>query len=190
VAEQTDADITQILQDLADTDDATALARLLPQVYSELRALSESYLAHERPDHTLEATAVVHEAYVRLAGRERQWVDRAHFFRAAAKTMRHILLKHAERHRAQKRGGGDRGIPLSETQVVCDDASVEVLALNEALQRLAEIDAQKVRVVELRFYAGCTIDETAETLGISPRAVDRDWRFARAWLGRELSTDA
>ncbi|MHC4414901.1 MAG: sigma-70 family RNA polymerase sigma factor [Planctomycetota bacterium] len=187
--EQTDIQITQILNDLTDTDDATAIARLLPEVYKELRALSESYLAGERPNHTLQATALVHEAYVRLAGGDRQWKDRVHFFRAAAKTMRHILLKHAEKHNALKRGGGCRGRPLSETQVACEDLGVEVLALDEAMQRLAQLDAEKAKVVELRFYAGCTIDETAETLGISTATVERHWRFARAWLRGELAPD-
>lgn len=187
ISEQTD--ITQILNELTETGDATAIGRLLPEVYRELRALSESYLRGERPNHTLQATALVHEAYLRLAGGDRQWNDRAHFFRAAARTMRHILLKHAEKHNAQKRGGGSRGVPLSETQVACDGFDLEVLALDEAMQRLAGLDPEKAGVVELRFYAGCTIDETAETLGISTATVERHWRFARAWLRGELAPD-
>jgi RNA polymerase sigma factor (TIGR02999 family) len=189
-AQQIDVEITQILNDLTDTDDATAIARILPQVYRELRALSESYLQSERRNHTLQATALVHEAYLRLAGADRQWEDRAHFFRAAAMTMRHILLKHARSHKAQKRGGGSRGISLSETAAISEDANVEILALDEAMQRLAEFDAEKAKVVELRFYAGCTIEETAEALGISTATVERHWRFARAWLRREAAPDA
>ncbi len=189
MTEHTDVQITQILNELTDTDDATAIARLLPQVYQELRALSESYLRGERPNHTLQATALVHEAYVRLAGGDRQWADRAHFFRAAAKTMRHILLKHAEKHRAEKRGSGGRGVSLSDTQVACDGLDLEILALDEAMRKLEELDMEKARVVELRFYAGCTIDETAETLGISTATVERHWRFSRAWLRGELTPD-
>ncbi len=186
---QTDAEITQILGKLSDTDDPTAMARLLPQVYRELRALSGRYLQQERPDHTLQATALVHEAYLRLAGGDRKWNDRAHFFRAAALTMRHILVGHARRHKALKRGRGDAVASLRDTQIACEDAHVEILALDDAMTRLADIAPEKARVVELRFYGGCRIDETAETLGISTATVERHWRFARAWLNAELGGD-
>lgn len=184
---QTDADITAILSELNEGDDPTAMARLLPHVYRELRALSASYLKHERPDHTLQATALVHEAYLKLAAGDHAWNDRAHFFRAAALTMRHILVGHARKHRAAKRGGGAAGTPLYDTLIACEDANVEVLALDEAMQRLGEMAPEKARVVELRFYGGCTIDETAEALGISTATVERRWRFARAWLAAELA---
>lgn len=182
-------EITQILAEL-DSTDHEAMAKLLPLVYSELRALSASHLRSERPDHTLQPTALVHEAYIRLVGSNPvHCQNRAHFFRLAAKTMRRILINHAEQHRARKRGGGKRSESLTQVQPATGGDPVDVLALNEALADLAKIGKQKARIVELRYFAGCTIDETAETLGISTATVERDWRFARAWLRNQLSDE-
>lgn len=183
----TDADITAILADLHLDNDGTAVRRLLPLVYHELRGLSEAYLRRERPDHTLQATALVHEAYVRLAdGEARAWENRAHFFRAAAKTMRHILMKHARAHGALKRGGDRRAVALDDTALPWHDRPVELLDVDAALVRLEALDPVKARVVELKFYGGCTNDEAAEALGFSASTVERHWRFARAWLHGEL----
>ncbi len=180
-------EVTQILNDLESTDQATAFAKLLPLVYTELRALSEGYLRHERADHTLQATALVHEAYVRLAGqRGAKWENRAHFFRVAAKVMRRILINHALARRAAKRGHGRSPASLGEITVFLPELDVDLLDLHDALEHLAERDRQKARVVELRFFAGCTIEETAEALDISTATVERDWRFARAWLRSRL----
>jgi RNA polymerase sigma factor (TIGR02999 family) len=180
-------EITQILNDLESTDQATGFAKLLPLVYAELRALSQGYLRHERPDHTLQATALVHEAYVRLAGQEGvKWTNRTHFFRVAAKVMRRILINHALAHKASKRGGGRAGVTLEEVTAVVPDLDVDLLDVHEALELLAKQDRQKARVVELRFFGGCTIEETAEALDISTATVERDWRFARAWLRNRL----
>ena len=176
-------EITQILADLESTDQATAFAKLLPLVYEELRALSEGYLRHERSDHTLQATALVHEAYVHLAGRQdAKWENRAHFFRVAAKVMRRILINHALARKASKRGGGRAGVALEEVTAVLPDMNVDLIDVHESLELLARQDRQKARVVELRFFGGCTIEETAEALDISTATVERDWRFARAWL--------
>jgi RNA polymerase sigma factor (TIGR02999 family) len=185
----TDREITQILAELDSDSHDSAVERLLPLVYAELRALSGAYLERERPDHTLQATALVHEAYLRLAGRSgRRWADRAHFFRAAAKTMRHILINHAHKHRAARRGGGARGLVLEESMAIAPRRpGADLEALDEALVRLASIDREKAQVVELRFFAGCTIDETAEALDLSTATVERHWRFARAWLRSELT---
>ncbi len=181
------AEITQILADLESTDQATAFAKLLPLVYDELRALSEGYLRHERPDHTLQATALVHEAYVRLAGGHGpRWENRSHFFRVAAKVMRRILINHALARKAGKRGPQGGRIDLEEITLCFPETDVDLLDLHEAMVELAERDRQKARVVELRFFAGCTIEETAEALGVSTATVERDWRFARAWLRNRL----
>lgn len=180
-------DITRILADLSG-DDQAAATEWLPRIYQELRALSEVYLRGERPDHTLQATALVHEAYLHLAGTDgSQWKDRTHFLRVAAKTMRRILINHAVAHRSQKRGGGRRALSLTgAADMSAPHDAVDVLALDEALSSLAAVSEQKARIVELRYFAGCTIDETAETLGVSTATVERDWRFARAWLRAEL----
>jgi RNA polymerase sigma factor (TIGR02999 family) len=177
----------------------TAVARddstdpLLEMVYDELRAIASSYLRNERPAHTLQTTALVHEAWIRLSNRDAaQFSSRAHFFRAAALAMRRILLHHAEKTNALKRGG-----PQSTTQSGFDieppqqgeQSPIDLLALNEALHKLAQFDPQKAQIVELRYFGGCTIDETAEAVGISTATVERDWRFARAWLRTALSEE-
>jgi RNA polymerase sigma factor (TIGR02999 family) len=166
-------------------------AGLVGVVYDELRALASAYLRNERPGHTLQTTALVHEAWLRLSSRDaRQFNSRAHYFRAAALAMRRILLHHAEKSRAQKRGTGNRGLSLNESdlpgEVKLDADPLDLIALDEALHRLAELDPQKAHVVELRFFGGCSIDETAEALGVGTATVERDWRFARAWLRTAL----
>jgi RNA polymerase sigma factor (TIGR02999 family) len=166
--------------------DAAALA----VIYDELRALASAYLHNERTGHTLQTTALVHEAWLRLNGRGgRCFENRAHFFRAAALAMRRVLLHHAEQRRTAKRGG-IRNERVELPLAVCSTGgagSLDLLALDEALRRLAVEDPRKAKLVELRYFAGCTIDETAEALGISTATVEREWRFARAWLWAELA---
>ena len=183
--------LTAILNQMdSDEVDDSAVARVLPHVYEELRGLASGYLRGERSDHTLQATALVHEAYVRLAGSAGQeWNDRKHFFRLAAKTMRHILVDHARGRSADKRGGGVAACILTETALLLDDHHAEIADIDDALCRLSALSPEKAGVVELRFYGGCTISETAETLGISTATVERHWRFARAWLKTQLVGD-
>lgn len=182
-----ESDITLILSELSTGTNDTAVERLLPLVYAELRKLSQSYLQSERRDHTLQATALVHEAYVRLAGDSgRHWKDRAHFFRVAAKTMRRILINHARSRNAAKRGRGRTEVELHEPSDDGVDFRLDLEALDLAMNRLAEMDRDKAHVVELRFFGGCSIDETAESMNISTATVERHWRFARAWLRAEL----
>ena len=160
----------------------------MPLVYDELRRLAHSYLQRERSDHTLQSTALVHEAYLRLAGQNSpQWQNRAHFFGIAAHVMRQILVEYARAHNAAKRGGpGAYKLALEEALQLPQAVNVDVIALDGALQRLTELDEQQSRIVELRFFAGLTIEDTSEVLGISPATVKRDWTSARAWLYREI----
>lgn len=168
----------------------SAFERLLPHVYEELRRIASGYMNGNRGDLTLGATALVHEAYLRLAGSAgAAWNDRAHFFSAAAKAMRHILIDHFRRQAAEKRGGGKPVLRLIETAVLLDDGEAEMLEIDDALQRLSALSPGKARVVELRVFGGCTIEETAEALGLSTATVERDWRFARAWLKSQLGAD-
>jgi RNA polymerase sigma factor (TIGR02999 family) len=181
------ASITQLLIKWRQGDRA-ALDELLPRVYSELRRLAQYYLRQERPDHTLQATALVHEAYLRLVEeKEIDWQDRAHFFGIAGVRMRQILVEHARSRQAAKRGGGELRLSLSEADRLADKRDVKLLALDDALQRLEALDVQKARVVELRYFGGLTIEETSEVLQISPATVKRDWSMARAWLRSEIS---
>lgn len=179
--------VRAIRNELGDGGELDAVvSRLLPRVYDELRQLAGRFLEGERPDHTLQATALVHEAYARIAASsEREW-DRAHFFRLAAKAMRHILVDHARRRAAGKRGGGKPPLLLTETALLVDDKHIEILEIEDALCRLSALSVERARVVELRYYGGCTIEEIADTLGISTATVERHWRFARAWLRAEL----
>jgi RNA polymerase sigma factor (TIGR02999 family) len=159
----------------------------MPLVYSELRRLANSYLQRERSDHTLQSTALVHEAYVRLVDQNLpQWQNRAHFFAVAAQLMRQILVDYARSHRAAKRGGGAYKVTLTDAASQPQRVDVDVVALDDALKGLARIDPQQSRVVELRFFAGLSIEDTSEVLGISPSTVTRDWNTARVWLYREL----
>lgn len=179
--------ITQLLADASNGDQA-ALDALLPVVYNELRKLADHYLRQERPDHTLQATALVHEAYLRLVDQTKiSWQNRAHFFSVAAQVMRHILVDHARAHKAEKRGGGEQGISLDEAISFFEERDVNLVALDEALNELGELDPQQSRIVELRFFGGLTIEESAEVLKITPGTVRYDWRMAKAWLHRALS---
>jgi len=183
-------DITTILQQVSDGHDS-AVNRLMPLVYDELRALAESYLRRERPDHTLQATALVNEAYVRLVKQEDvEWRSRAHFFAVAAQAIRRILVDHARGHQRLKRGGDLARVTLSPDVALCPERGLDLLALDEALERLAGIDARQARIVELRFFGGLKLQEVAAYLDVSPRTVDGDWSMARAWLRRELREGA
>ena len=178
--------ITQLLTD-ASQGDRVALDALLPLVYQELRRLADNYLRQERSDHTLQPTALVHEAYLRLVGQtEITWQNRAHFFSVAAQVMRHILVDHARGHNAEKRGGGERKLALSEAVSFFEEKDVNLVALDEALNELAALDAQQARIVELRFFGGLNVEEIAEVLKVTPGAVRYDWRMAKAWLHRTL----
>ena len=159
----------------------------MPLVYSELRRIAQHYLNNERPDHTLQSTALVHEAYVRLTGQALpQWQNRAHFFAVAAQLMRQILVDYARSHRASKRGGNVYKMALDEAEEQPQPLDVDVVALDDALKSLSDMDSQQSRVVELKFFGGLSIEDTAEVLGVSPSTVKRDWVTARAWLYREL----
>jgi RNA polymerase sigma factor (TIGR02999 family) len=180
------AEVTQLLQQWSGGRQE-ALDQLLPAIYGELKRLAGSYLRRERRDHTLQATALVHEAFLKLVDqRDVRWQNRAHFFGIAAQIMRRILVDHARAHAASKRGSGERPVALDEALVVAPAPDVDLLALDEALTRLAAMDTQQSRVVELRFFGGLTMEETAEVLGISPATVGREWTLAKAWLYAEL----
>lgn len=180
-------DITQLLLD-SSKGDKSALDQLMPAVYGELRRLAESYIQNERRDHTLQATALVHEAYLRLIDqRNVDWQNRAQFFGLAAKMMRRILVNHAEAHSAAKRGGPGQKLSLDEAISFFDEQQVDLLDLNEALSRLAVMDDKQSEIIELRFFAGLTIEEVADVLQISPATVKREWGMAKTWLLRELS---
>jgi len=167
-----------------------ALDQLLPLVYPELRRIAARQLRSERPDHTLQPTALVHEAYLRLVDqRQVDWQGRAHFFGVAARVMRRILVDHARRHRARKRGAGARCVSIDEAKEVAT-SEMPILALDHALDRLQGVDPELARLVELRAFGGLTIEEAAHVLEVSPSTAKRDWRTARAWLNRELGPGA
>lgn len=186
----TDRSVTACLDRLR-AGEIGALDLLLPLVYDELRALAGAQLRDERTGHTLSATALVHEAYVRLAARDQlSPSDRSHFFAMAAQAMRRVLIEHARARRRQKRGEGREAIPLHEVEaLVGDQAADELLALDEALDRLARVSPRAAQVVERRFFAGLTLEEVAESLGVSSRTVKREWLRARAWLRKEVAAD-
>lgn len=166
-----------------------AADRLMMLVYSELRKLAASYLRGQRSNHTLQPTALVHEAYMKLIDVSQvDWQDRAHFFAVAAQTMRHILVDHARAVAADKRGGGAHKIALDEAVSFSDEQDIDLIALDEALQKLARQDEQQSRIIELRFFGGLTVEETAEVLKISPATVKREWATARAWLYRQMKS--
>lgn len=171
--------------------DKSALDQLMPLVYTELRRLAHHYLRQERPDHTLQSTALVHEAYARLTHQNLpEWQNRAHFFGVAAQLMRQILVDYARSHRASKRGGDVYKLALDDAAEQPQDVDLDIIALDEALKSLASLDSQQSKVVELKFFGGLSIEDTAEVLGISPSTVKRDWVTARAWLYRELDRSA
>ena len=177
---------TRLLLDYRNGD-GEALDRLLPLVYDELRKIAAGYLRRERGDHTLQPTALVHEAYVRLIDQRVQWESRAHFLGVAAQLMRRILVDYARGRNAEKRGGGFGLIALDEAMLAPYERDVDVVALDDALQALSALDPQQSRVVELRFFGGLSIEESAEVLGVSPSTVSRDWAVAKTWLRREIS---
>jgi len=181
------ADVTILLSQLAEGDQSV-VPRLMPLVYDELRRLAAGYMRRERSDHTLQATALVNEAYLRLvAQRGTNWKNRAHFFGVAAQSMRRILIDHARGQLRNKRGGHQQKISLDELPIFAAEQSRELVAVDEALSRLEKLDARQCRIVELRFFGGLSAKETAEVLGISLRAVEREWSLARAWLYWELT---
>ena len=179
--------ITQLLIDWGKGDQA-ALEQLMPLVYSELRRLASNYLRRERGEHTLQPTALVNEAYLKLVDqRNPKWQNRTHFFGIAAQLMRRILVDHARQHQAVKRGGAEQQrISLTGAEALAQQPEVDLLALNEALDELAKMDPQQSRIVELKFFGGLSIEEIAEVLGIGHATVERDWKLARAWLRRQL----
>jgi RNA polymerase sigma-70 factor (ECF subfamily) len=175
-------EVTQLLVDWANGDKA-ALDKLVPLVYSELRRIAGRYLRQERQGHTLQSTALVNEAYLRLADcRNMRWQDRVHFFAVAAQVMRHVLVDHARKYKYAKRGGGATRIALEEVTILSEERASELLALDDALASLAAVDPRKSQVVELRFFGGLSIEETAEVLKISSMTVQREWRWAKAYL--------
>jgi RNA polymerase sigma factor (TIGR02999 family) len=179
--------VTQLLRAWSQGDRA-ALDELLPLVYRELHRQAERFMRAQSPGHTLQVTGLVHEAYLRLVDQEVQWQGRAHFFGVAGKAMRSILVDHARARGAAKRGGGGPQLTLGAAGGAAEaEPEVDVLALDEALSRLADLDPEQSRLVELRYFAGLGIEETAEVLGVSPATVKRQWRVVRAWLKRELS---
>jgi len=182
-------EITQLLVAWSSGDES-ALTRLAPLVYNELHRLAHHYMRGERSGHTLQTTALVNEAYVRLIDwKSVQWQNRAHFFAVSAQLMRRILVDFARAHNYDRRGGGVRPVDLDQAANVVDDKSTNMVALDEALKALAELDSRQSQIVELRFFGGLTNDEVAEVLKVSEPTVRRDWSLARAWLHRELSGD-
>ena len=185
--QQRPENITELLASYG-RGDKESLDQLMPVVYDELRRQAARYLRREQAGHTLQTTALIHEAYVRLVDqRNMQWQNRAHFFGIAAQMMRRILVDHARSKKRAKRGGSDVRVSLDDATVAVKGQDLDVVALDEALQRLAQIDEQQSRVVELRFFSGLSVEETAEVMGISKSTVKRDWSMAKAWLHRELS---
>lgn len=180
-------EITQLLINWSQGDQA-ALEKLIPLVSAELRRLARHYLARENPGHTLQTSALINEAYIRLINQESvQWQNRAHFFAVAAQVMRHILVDHARAHLYAKRGGGAHEVQLDEAEAITGKRAAELVALDDALSALATLDPRKGQIIELRFFGGLTIEETAEALHISAKTVTREWRSAKAWLHNEMS---
>jgi len=182
-------EVTGLLLDWGKGDKA-ALDKLMPLVYEELRRLAHYHMGRERPGHTLQTTALVNEAYLRLVDqRDVQWQNRAHFFGIASQMMRRILVDHARSRRYAKRGGGARQVSLDEAATLSLERAADVIALDDALTALADIDQRKTNIVEMRFFGGLSIEETAEVLGVSPGTVMRDWTLAKAWLHRHISKE-
>jgi RNA polymerase sigma factor (TIGR02999 family) len=179
-------DVTQVLEQLKNGDQRAA-DRLLPLVYDEFRALARHYLQQERMNHTLQPTALVHEAYMKLVDQTRvDWQGKSHFFAVAAQAMRRILVDHARSRQRDKRGGGRARVVLDEAVALSPQKDEDVIALDEALEKLAKVDPRQAKVVELRFFGGLNVEEVAEALKVSKRTVEGDWMFARAWLSLEL----
>lgn len=190
MTEHADREITALLRANA-AGDAAALGQLLPRVYDELRRIARNRLRGERPDHTLAATELVHEAFLKLMPFDgADWRDRAHFFAVASRAMRNVVVDHAVRRGAAKRGGGAAAFTLGEHDGATEQSIDDLIAVGEAFGRLEQLNARQARVVECRFFGGLSLDETAAALDISPATVSRDWTFARAWLHRELAAAA
>jgi RNA polymerase sigma factor (TIGR02999 family) len=177
--------VTKLLEDWR-AGDKEALGELTPLVYEELRRIARRHMRSERPNHTLQATALVNEAFIRMAGMDVPWADRAHFYAVASRLMRRILVDHAKAHRSNKRGGGEQPSPLDDDGIA--DERANILVIDEALSRLAQFDARKCDIVVLHFFGGLTYAETAEALGISAATVHRELRLGKAWLLNELET--
>ena len=185
--ESSSQSVSHLLLRWSDGDNA-ALDQLMPLVYQELRRMASRYMGQQPTDHTLQTTALIHEAYLRLVGQEeKRWENRAHFFGVAAQAMRHILVDHARTQNRAKRGGSARAVPLDDVLTICTERSNELVALDDALTELAKLDERQSKVVELRFFGGLTEEEIAEVLKVSPRTVSSDWSLARSWLLRELN---
>ena len=179
-------EVTILLAKLTEGNQEAA-SELIPLVYSEMRRLAGAYMRRERGDHTLQPTALVNEAYLKLVEqRSVDWQSRSHFFGIAAQVMRRILVDHARGHMRDKRGGGQKPVPIDEALVFAPEQSEEFLKLNEALERLSKLDERQGKIVELRFFGGLTVEQTAELMGISPKTVKRDWSMAKAWLHGEM----
>ena len=190
MGEELQHEVTQILHDWSGGD-TQAPERLMPFVYDELRRLARSFLSRERDGHTLQPTALVHEAYVRLVDQTRvNWQNRAHFYGIASSMMRRVLIDHARARATGKRGGGAIRLSIDDVQVPLEERAASFIALDEALKRLEQMDERKCKVVELRFFGGLSDEEIAEVLGVTTRTVLRDWKKARLWLYRELSQNA
>ncbi|HEY0546000.1 MAG TPA: sigma-70 family RNA polymerase sigma factor [Pyrinomonadaceae bacterium] len=182
-------DVTGLLHEWR-RGDAAAFDKLLPLVYGEMRRIAHRYMQQERGGHTLQTTALINEAYVRLVGQQKiEWRNRSHFFAVTAQVMRHVLIDHARRLHYAKRGGELRRVTLEEADAMTVERAAELVALDEALQELARLDPRKSRVVELRYFGGLSLEETAEVLEISPMTVRRDWRAAKAWLYKAVTSD-
>lgn len=183
------SEVTRLLSEWSGGNQA-ALEELTPLVYRDLHLRASNYLRRERPDHTLQPTALINEAYIRLVNESHpEWNNRAHFFAVASRVMRQILVDHARRHAAGKRGGGAADVSLDEAFMPARSRNVDLMALDEALGKLAEFDERKCRIVEMRYFGGCTVEETADALGVAGITVMREMRLAEAWLRRELKGD-
>jgi len=178
-------EVTQLLNNMAKGDSGAA-EKLLPLVYSELHRLAASYMRRERPDHTLQATALINEAYLRLTKEDGEWNSREHFIGMAANVMRHVLVDYARAHKAKQRDGGMKRVELKEDLAISPEKVEEVIALDEALTRLERLQPRQGKVVEMRYFGGLSVEQIASLLGVSERSVKRDWSLARIWLFREL----
>jgi RNA polymerase sigma factor (TIGR02999 family) len=184
--EDVPGDLTRLLERWGDGD-RDAVAELMPLVYNELHSLAGSYLRNERPGHTLQCTALVHETYIRLVNMDGvRWQNRAQFFCISAQVVRHILVDHARRRAASKRGGDATVVPLDDALTIPARQDLDVEALDQSLDKLASIDERKAQIVQLRYFAGLSVEEAAEVIGCSPTTVKREWKFAKAWLYRDL----
>jgi RNA polymerase sigma factor (TIGR02999 family) len=187
--DQSSHDVTRLLQDWSEGNEGAA-ERLMPLVYDELRRLADAYLRRERSDHTLQPTALVNEAFLKLVDQRRiNWQNRHHFYGIAAQMMRRVLVDHAREHAAEKRGGPRRKVSLEEANIPTGERAAELVALDDALRKLAEVFPRKGKVVELRFFGGFSVEETAGVLGVSDKTVMREWESAKLWLYRELDSE-